>query len=243
MIRLNLLPDVKLEYLRSRRAERVVIAIATLSSLAAGGLLVLLALWVYGVQTVHMALVDDGIKKKNAELVAIKDINKYLTVQNQLKNIDSLHENKLITSRIFDVLPRLNPKDPNGVRINTVTIAADQQNLTLEGETNTFTALQTFRDTMRNTKLAYSDKGADASSERKTEALFSDVSVTSQGLGKDAQGKEVVSFKITATYTTNLFSNSVNFIEVTVPTKETTQSKQDAPVFGEATVEQEGSQQ
>ena len=47
MIRLNLLPDVKLEYLHTKRVQARVISIATIVTIAVAGLVVLLGLWVF----------------------------------------------------------------------------------------------------------------------------------------------------------------------------------------------------
>jgi hypothetical protein len=240
MIRLNMLPDVKREYLRTRRLEAKVITGALLFSAVAVGLVIVLALWVYGAQTLHKNALTGTIKKNVAELQGVKDIDKYVTIQNQLANIDSLHEKKMIYSRLFAVLPKLNPQAPNTVRIGGLIIDSTTNTMMFEGETSSFTALETFRDTLKNAKLIYGTTGSEGTT---TSPLFSTVTIDTQSIGKDAEAQTVVSFKLTTAYDPAWFVRSTSTVDVSVPTKETTQSKVDAPdVFGESTIKTEGAQ-
>lgn len=231
MIRLNLLPDIKREYIRARRIEARVITLATLASIGAVAGIVALGLWVYGAQTLQKNLLNSSIEKRMSELKSKKDINKYVTVQNQLTHIDSLHGNKVIISRVFDVLSKLNPKAPNNITISDLTVDTTNTIMSFEGQVGTYTALETFRDTLKNAELQYQVEGESGSN---TEKLFSDVLIVSQAIGKDqATQKDYVSFKISAKYSTRVFAVNVNSFQVIVPNIETTQSKQDAPdVFG-----------
>ena len=232
MITLNLLPDIKRDYLRARRTQAQVISGAILLSIVAIGVVVVAAVVVYGIQGYQKKALTDSINKNAAELKAIPDIEKYVTVQNQLANISQLHADKPIISRIFDIIPKLNPKEPNNVKIANMTVDVATTSILLEGETSSFTGLETFRDTLKNAELSYRN----ADNQPMKEKLFKSdgITIVEQGLGKTEAGAPIVSFKITAVYSDNLFVRANKDISVTVPNKETTQSKQDAPsVFGE----------
>lgn len=234
MIRLNLLPDVKLEYLHTKRVQARVISIATIVTLSVAALVVLLALWVFGGQTIQKAYLTDQIKKNGDKLKSIPDIEKYLTVQNQLANITALHEGKNDLSRLLDFLPTLNPSPPNNVTLLNVELSSDDlgKTLAIQGEVKDYTGLTTFRDTLLNAQLEL-DKTT-------KEKLFESVIVSSSALEQSSKGGAVVSFRIETVYNPNAFLNSVKNPTVSVPIKTTTQSAQSSPsVFGQSSVQRE----
>lgn len=240
MIRLNMLPDIKREYLHARRTEAKVIAGAGLVSLIAIALVVILGLWVYGAQSLQKTSLTSTISKNMRQLKDIKDIDKYVTIQNQLASIDSLHDSKAIYSRLFDILPALNPVAPNSVKISDLVLDASTTTLTFTGETASYTALETFRDTLQNASLTYTSDAANDSSTSATEGLFSKVTVDTQTISKNSSGQPVVSFTVSTTFNPKTFARSTKTVAVNVPNKETTQSKVDAPdVFGASTVQKE----
>lgn len=232
MITLNLLPEIKREYLKARRTQGRVIGLAILVCIISAGLVVLAAMWVYGVQNLQKSNLTKSIHQKHTELSNIKDIGKYVTVQNQLGQISSLHQNKAMLSRTFAVFSKVNPKAPNNVRISTLSIDTETLTMTVDAETDTFTGLETFRDTLKNASLNYRVEGDET---LQTEPLFSSVTIDSQGLSKAANGSSIVGFKLTLAYNDKMYARDSRDVSVSVPEKETTQSKQDAPdVFGES---------
>ena len=234
MIRLNLLPDVKLEYLRTKRVQAQVISIATIVTIAAAALVILLALWVFGGQSIQKSYLTGQIKKNSSTLKQKEDIDKYLTIQNQLAHITALHEGKTDYSRLMKYLPILNPTPPNNVTLTNVEVATDDagNRLLLTGEVKDYTSLTTFRDTLVNAQLSYG--------EGVSEKLFETVTVASSSLDKSTSGGAIVSFKIETTYNPNAFLSSVKNPTVSVPIKTTTQSAQATPnVFGQSSVKQE----
>jgi len=112
MIEINLIPDVKRELLRAQRARTTVISAAIVISIVAGAVVAALALYVYGVQTVRGALLDNQIKDGAAKLSKVEDLSKILTIQNQLSRISELNSQKNIDSRLFDVLAAVIPPRP-----------------------------------------------------------------------------------------------------------------------------------
>lgn len=233
MIQLNLLPEIKREYIKARHLEARVISTAVLIMAIVLGLVVAAAVWVYAAQAVHMSLLTKSINTNMSKLKNTKDLDKYITVQNQLANISTLHDNKSITSRLFDVLSRLNPKAPNSVRVMGLTVDTATTTMVFEGETASYTGLETFRDTLKNAELVYTPKDSKTASK---ESLFKSVTVDAQSLTTSAEsGETKVSFKLTATYSPVLFARSSTATEVRVPNIETTQTKQDTPdVFGDS---------
>lgn len=242
MVQLNLLPDIKLQYQKARRSQARVVSGAILVCIASAGAVVLAVLWVYGIQGLQKSQLTKSIDTKYNELRSIKDVDKYVTVQNQLANISGLHAKKIITSRIFDVMAKLNPKAPNNVRISALNIDTATMTITMDGETDTFTGLETFRDTLKNASLNYMTTG---SSTQNTEPLFTpeNITILSQGLSKTGDNKSIVSFRLSAQYNAKVFARDSTGVSIAVPNKETTQSKEDAPsVFSPAEATSGGEQ-
>lgn len=230
MITLNLLPDIKRQYIKAQRTQARVISGAILVSIVAGGAVALVAFYVYAVQGLYSASLSNGIKDKAGKLTSIKDINKYATVQNQLDNISELHSKKIMSARLFGVMSQLNPAAPNNVSITNLTFDTATTALLLDGITSSFTGLETFRDTLKNAQVSYVKAGT---TETIKEPLFTPGSVVilSQGLGQSANpgGGKVVAFKFSVTYNPATFARDSNNVSVIVPQKDTTQSLQDTP--------------
>lgn len=233
MIILNLLPDIKREYVESRRARAKWISMSILVTIAAVGVTVLVALWVYGAQTIHKAALEGAIEENSAEL-AKKDLSKYLTIQNQLQHVSSLHKDKHDFSRLFAFLPNLNPAQPNNVKINNLRLSVEDATIQLQGEAPSYKALATFKDTLANADVVYTPEG---SQDSQTDTLFTKVSVTRSSLSDSSAGGQVVSYQFELVYQPEAFVFSNKKVSVKVPNKETTNSAENVPVFGESTVE------
>lgn len=221
MIQLNLLPDVKREFLRTQQMRIKVISGAFFLTAGAVAATVILALWVYGAQELHKNSLTANIKESFAELKKVEDISKYVTIQNQLTAVTALHDSKNHLSRLLDYLPAIN----SGVTLNTVILADDTKSLTFEGQTPDYTALVKFRDTL----VAASLKHADQNNAMQKTKLFDSVTIDTNSVGVTEGNESIVSFKITAVYTTNAFKSVISKPEVEVLKQDTTPSTVGTP--------------
>lgn len=215
MIELNLLPDVKKEFLHAERARRRTIALAILTTIIAAGLTVLFAFYTYGVQSVIMYTQTEDIKKKSSELSGIQDINKYITIQNQLANLSQLHDDKMNFSRLLTFLPTLNPAPPKNVNLTNLDVAVEEKTLTFKGNVKDYAGLTTFKDTLINSEFTFG-----TGQEQTTKKLFSAVAIESAAL----EAKDGVTFSIITTYDEDAFLQRNSVGGVRVPNIETTQS-------------------
>ena len=230
MIELNLLPDVKKEFINAQRTRNTVISLSILVTIAAGVITLLLAISVYGGQTAIIAVQTDSIKKKESELQKKPEINKYLTVQNQLKNIDSLHSSKMIYSQLFGYLQSLNPAAPNNIALNSVKVSKDELSVELMGNVKDFAALTVFKTTLESASLKYSEGDSDQTT---TSKLFDSVTLAEAGL-KNTDSGAVVNFTIRLTYPAVIFAPSTKSPQVVVPSQVTSDADRNAPkeIFG-----------
>lgn len=230
MIQLNLLPDVKKEFLRAESARRKTIAIAILVTIVALGLTVASAVFVYAVQNVIIYAQTQDIKGKSENLAKVQDINKYLTVQNQLKQLSSLHDDKNNFSRLLTFLPTLNPAPPQNVTLTNLEVVSEDTTIVFKGTVGDYGALTTFKDTLANAEYSYRSQD---NGEPTTGKLFNEVTIESASYEKTAT-RSGVNFSIKVTYVPEVFKQANIGTTVTVPNKETTNSVTGSPqaIFG-----------
>ena len=165
MISINLLPDVKKELLRIRRERNLVVSI---SILAVGGSIAALVVLggILGGLNIAKVVMENGINKNKATInsaIEDKQLNEYLTIQNQLAQIDGLKDEQLVYSRIMDYLVALNPASPNNAELSTVSLEMSDGSVaaTLEGKTQNFEALNVYKTTLASAELVYEEKTED----------------------------------------------------------------------------------
>lgn len=206
MIEINLIPDVKQELIKARRIRATVISGAIVTTIVSIGIVAALAAYVFGVQTVRHALLDDSITKKGAELASVEDLSKMLTIQNQLTKINALHDAKKIDSRVFDVLAAIIPPSPDNIQVSNLVIDADKGTVTIEGQAeNGYRALEKFKKTVGLAHVRYTDKDA----AQQNVPLAGEITTSDVSLGEDATGKQVLRFTMNFVYATELFDATI----------------------------------
>jgi Tfp pilus assembly protein PilN len=204
MIQFNLLPYVKQEYVKARRLRRLV----TLASFAVSGaavfLLVLMVLSVEVVQKKSLHDLNGDISRYSKQLKAVPDLDKILTVQNQLNTLTGLHDQKAVVSRLFGYIAQLTPPQ---VSISTLTISfVDGTNtINVQGEAPSLDVVNAYADTLKATTYK-----TDESNSSSTKA-FSKVVLTS--FGRNSKG---ANYTIDLEYDPAIFS-STNQVTLKVP--------------------------
>lgn len=226
MIQLNLLPDLKKEFIKSQKNKSLVISTSILVTLGALGLSALLFVYVTFAQQVQISLMTDDINNKAKQLSDIKDINKYLTIQNQLSSIGKLHSEKGIYSRMFEFFGVLNPSAPNNINLTAAQLITSDKSIMFNGTTATFESLNIFVDTLKNVQVTYKAPGSD---DMTKENMFEQVFVQNSGLGR-TNNSQVVAFTVRAVYKDSVFSAVNTEVKAEVPSITTTQSSTQAPV-------------
>ena len=225
MIQFNLLPDVKIKYIKARRQKRLVTLIAALSGLSAFAILLLTAGFVYIVQGAQLSSINKDIDKSKKSISAknskVDDINKVLTVQNQLNSLDKLHADKPLTSRMFDYLSKLTPSQ---VTISNIALNySESYTVTLQGSTDTLETINKFVDTIKfTTFVPATEDGEDP----QPQLVFTDVVLNS--FGRDRLG---ASYSLTFTYDPIIFSSEESVNGLVVPQKTTTRSELGRPIL------------
>ncbi len=227
MIEINLLPNVKRELLKTRAMRNRVISISFLVGGVSIAAVVVLAL-VLGSQIAAEAVQNGVIKDRNDKLMAVEDLNKVVTIQNQLTKINEQHSGKKINSRIFDVVTAVNPVAPNNVSFSDIKVNPESKTITLEGSAvNGYSALETLKKTILNTKVQTTD--GDKSSEV---SLTKEIKDGDTSFGENSEGKKVLQFSFSFEYAEELLAPANNgTVSVLTPTGkvDVTDSRQGIP--------------
>ncbi len=227
MIEINLLPNVKRELLKTRVMRNRVISVSFLVGGASIAAVVVLAL-ILGGQIAGEAVQSGVIKDKNDKLMAVEDLNKVVTIQNQLTKINEQHSRKKINSRIFDVVTAVNPVAPNNVSFSDIKVNPESKTITLEGSAvNGYSALETLKKTILNTKVQTTD--GDKSSEV---SLTKEIKDGDTSFGENSEGKKVLQFSFSFEYAEELLAPANNgTVSVLTPTGkvDVTDSRQGIP--------------
>lgn len=213
MVQFNLLPAVKIEYIKAMRTKRTVTSIAIIASLTALTILALLFINVNVVQKRHIANLTNDINAKVGELEAIPDIDKVLTVQNQLSVLTQLHEQKPATERVLPLLAKVTPRD---ARITETTFSYEENTANINGTADSLATVNKFVDTLKFTKFT-------TGSTSNEQLAFSEVVLSSFSVSS-----QEATFKIDFKFNPTIFDNTQQ-VELKVPNIISTRSQTERP--------------
>ncbi|HSH18083.1 MAG TPA: PilN domain-containing protein [Candidatus Saccharimonadales bacterium] len=208
MIQFNLLPDVKLAYVRTQRTKRLVMGTALIATAAAFAIFLLLFLGVHVVQKVRISQLDTGIKERTADLKKNQDLDKVLTIQNQLGSLTGLHDDKVTASRTFSVLQQVTP---GGVGITNFTTDFTASTIAISGQTASLDRVNAFVDTLKFATYTLKD-------DPEGKKAFSEVVLSQFGRSESA-----TTYTVTFKFDPALFGRDAND-QLTVPKTVTTGS-------------------
>lgn len=213
MIQFNLLPDVKLEYIKAKRSKRMVLLAAVGVAGAALTIFVILFLIVNVYQKQRLNSLNNDIKKNTATLQGIPDLAKILTVQNQLNSLSGLHAQDPATSRLFGYLGQVTPAN-----VTISDLKADFQDNTLDitGNADAISTVNQYVDTLKFT--TYRVDGGEADTK-----AFSEVVLTS--FGRNDKG---ATYQISLKFDPVIFDNTKQ-VELVVPKIISTRSETEKP--------------
>lgn len=217
MIELNLLPDVKMDYIKAQNMRRMTFTISALVTAVAVVLLGFL-LSVNQLQKKHLNDLTGDIKKESAQLKGKKDINKILTVQNQLNSLTALHAAKPAVSNLFNYL---NQVTPSNINISTYHADFAAYTMTITGAADSLSDVNKYIDTLKFTDYK-TDDGTKA-------RAFGNVVLSTFGINPQVKtGTKPASYTINLSYDPAIFDITKK-VELSVPSITTTRAVVDSP--------------
>ncbi|HET7528800.1 MAG TPA: PilN domain-containing protein [Candidatus Saccharimonadales bacterium] len=168
-VQFNLLPDSKLQLDKAERTQHLVYTIAAIATVFS---VVLLLLMLLVVDVMQKKMMDSAGTKVDAASKQLRDLNidKVVTVQNQLQALTGLHQNKHITSRIFDYLPKVTPP---GVSINKLDLDLAKNTLNISGTAGSQKDVNTFVDSLKQATFKVGGSAAAPAFQNVVESGFS----------------------------------------------------------------------
>lgn len=210
-MQLNLLPAVKMEYIKAQRARRMVISVSSIVTIAALVLLLLL-LSVSGLQKKHLSDLNRDISNESSKLKGEPQINKMLTVQNQLSALTQLHAQEPAASKVFTYL---NQVTPNSVSITHFNIDFTKQAATITGTSASLANVNQYVDTLKHATYTTKDNNS-------AQPAFGNVVLSSFSLNTDTSDpSQAANYTLTLSYDPTIFDNTQN-VKLTVPKITTT---------------------
>lgn len=201
MIQFNLLPDVKLHYIKAERQKRLVLSIATILSIASIAVLVILIMVVLVFQAKTISDLGKDIDAAAQSMREIEDIDKILTVQSQLASLPSLHDEKVVSTRTFTFVSEVTPTT---VSISSITIDHAMQSIEISGAAPTLKDVNTFADSLKFTTYQKNN-------EESTAAAFTNVVLSSITRQEDG-----AKYTFTMNYDPAIYDSAAE-INLTVP--------------------------
>jgi hypothetical protein len=216
MAQLNLLPDVKIEYLKTSRNKRLVFTVSMIVIIASVAITLLLVSIAFVFQKKNLSDLNNDISTYNEQLQNTPSLSKVLTIQNQLTTLTGLHENKAVAARLFNYLPQITPASAN---ITQLDVDFTENTMTITGTAPTLDIANKFTDTLKFTTY-HQTNSTDTSLAQKA---FSEV-VLSQFV-RNSNG---ATYTITFSFDPVIF-DSANAIGLTVPKIISTRSSTEQP--------------
>lgn len=217
MIEINLIPDVKLELLRANRQRRTIISMSILIAVGSVGIVALMAFYAFGVQTIAEALADSSIESESKKLTEVKDLSKTLTIQKQLSTLSKQHDDKILTSRLFDILDTTIPSGDNKVSISRLSLDSENNTIDLEAEArNGYEALEVFKKTIQQTQFQYSIDGE----AQEPINIAAAIAEGERRYSEDSDGRQILRFSLAFTYPDELFAPTSQNGKIVAPNKQ-----------------------
>lgn len=213
MTQFNLLPDIKLEYLKAERNKRLVIGISVLVTAIAVTLVI--GLFSYtAFQKVKINNLSSDIKRQGSALSSEASINSILTIQNQIQTLTTLHEQD---PNVTNLATYLNQTIPVTTNLSSLSVDFNANTVTMSGNADSLVTINQLVDSLKF--ATYTIMGVDG-----TKSAFSNVVLGSFGINNGQ-----ASFTINLSFDPNLFNNTEH-VTLNVPSKVTTRSQLDQPL-------------
>jgi Tfp pilus assembly protein PilN len=217
-LQFNLLPDVKQEYLKTRHTKRTIITASIVASAIALFIFLFATITVYVINKNQLSRADSDIKKYSNDLQSVKNLDKILTIQNQLSSIQSLHQGKHKMSRIYTYLPQVTPAH---VCVSQLSLDGSSSSLNFQGTAESQKSINTFVDTLKFTKYKVgkdnATKDAFPSVVENQFGISTSATTQEKGSGSVCQGAPApAGYQLSVKFDPALFANASD-VQLVVP--------------------------
>jgi len=201
-VQINLLPASKAEAVKSQASQNQLTHWAKIAAIASASLLIVLLALVYGLQKKLLSDAAKNLTAASNQLAAVPDLNKTLTVKNQLSTLTTLHSQKHAVERLFKYLPQVTPARAT---INSLNLDFKNSSLKLAGNADSLQTVSGFIDALKSTQFT-------ADSQNQPQAAFNSVVETSFTLSPGG-----VTYGLSFKFAPALFDNHLTNVVLKIP--------------------------
>ena len=203
MIQFNLLPQVKLEFIKARRIKRLVVLFSCVAAVVILAVMLNLLLYVNVYQKNHISNLDRQIQSSTTSLKNTTDLSQALTVENQINTIPGLYKNNPVASRLFNYLSEIIPSQAS---VSSINLNFPTNSVTLSGNANNLITVTGLVDTLKSATYQIS-------STTPAQNAFSQVVLSSFGYSETGGA----TYGITADFAPAIFSNTNTVTSLSIP--------------------------
>lgn len=202
MIQVNLLPDVKQEFIKAQQLKHTVLVGAILISVAVAALTILFFAYVQVVQPRIQQSVQKDIDEGIQALKQKPNAQRIVTVQGVLEQIPALKDKQLVTSRTFEYLQQFTPRS---VKYSRVNLNHETNTFILSGSTVSYESAHVLANNLKSAQFTYKQ-----AENEQTIKPFSGVVFSNLGKSESSTGDNTVSFELTFQFDPLLFSPGIS---------------------------------
>ncbi len=188
MIQFNLLPEVKISFIRTQRLKRVVM-VSALSVIAGSVGLLIIMFSLAAVQKQHISNLNKDIKSLSEELKNSPDLTRILSIQHQLDALPALYSGRPSADRIPAYIDQTTPV---GVNLNGLEADFSLSTMEISGVSARLELVNSYVDTLKYT--TFEKKSDDGISSQPVNA-FSEV-VLKEFARDNQEATFTISFKL-----------------------------------------------
>ncbi len=212
MLEFNLLPDIKNQYLRATKLKKSIISGSVIVSVVVLALFGFSYWYVYFYQKNNIKNLSYNITSTINHIKSNSNLNKILTIQNQLSALPNILSQSPKISRIFNFMSELTPVNAT---ISDLSINPSSDSISINGGADSLNTVNQFVDTLKYAKY---DNGSSTNN-----TPFSSVTLGSFSYSNSSNSTTNAQFTITFNYDPTLFNNT-DSIQLVVPSITTTRS-------------------
>ena len=160
---INLVPDIKNEMIKTLKLRNYIFFACIVVAAVSVGMVLIFGL-IMGGQRIAVESKKSTLETLSDKLNSYTDLNDFLTIKDQLGNIDSLTSDKKVLSRTFNILSAILPTGADTITVSelSVDLTGDQPAFSLEAQANAgkepfidYNVLDSFKKSMQYMRYDY----------------------------------------------------------------------------------------
>lgn len=131
MFEINLVPDLKVQILKSQRVRNIIFIICVFL-MSGVGIIVATLTSIWGVQSAVLSGQKGKLDNMSAKITSYSDLNNFLTIQNQLNKLGEIEKVRADYARIFNLINVLIPTNGDVIKFSEMRIDFNKNTISFD---------------------------------------------------------------------------------------------------------------